>query len=308
MSELPRPDTKESLRKGTIFGISCYAMWGLLPLYFKSLSSITPNEIVAQRVLWSAIFLMVIVLFQGELASLISKMRNRRLMGVLTITSFLIALNWLIYVWAVAHDHILAASLGYFLNPLVNVALGVIVLKEKLRRGQVLAIGFALVGVVILAFSALNTLWISVLLALSFGVYGLVRKIAPVDALPGLAIETLVLTPFAFGYLLFLGGQGALGFGLQWDTTILLMLAGVISSVPLLLFNFAAQRLPLATLGVMQYLAPSIQFLMGVWIYKEPLDGQKLLSFVLIWAGLVIFTHDALKGLRTQAANRKSLR
>ena len=306
MTQMPQPDERESVRKGYIFGISCYAMWGLLPLYFKSLGSISPYEIVAQRVLWSALFLMVIVLFQGELASLISQMRNKRLMGVLTITSLLIAVNWLIYVWAVANDHILAASLGYFLNPLVNVALGVMVLKEKLRRGQMVAICFALVGVVILAFSALDTLWISVILAVSFGIYGLVRKMAPVDALPGLTIETLILAPFGLGYLMLLGSQGTLGFGQQWDITVLLMLAGVISSVPLLLFNFAAQRLPLATLGVMQYLAPSIQFMMGVWLYKEPLDGQKLISFILIWAGLAVFTHDALRHLRQQAIARRT--
>ncbi|MPT48507.1 MAG: EamA family transporter RarD [Sphingobium sp.] len=306
MTQIAQPDQKDSVRKGFILGISCYAMWGLLPLYFKSMSTVSPYEIVAQRVVWSAIFMMMIVLFQGELASLISHMRNRRLMSVLTVTSVLIALNWLIYVWAVANDHILAASLGYFLNPLVNVALGVMVLKEKLRRGQMVAIGFALVGVVILAFSALNTLWISVLLALSFGIYGLLRKMTPVAGTHGLTIETLVLTPFAVVYLLFLGQNGTLHFGDELGVTTLLVLAGVVTSVPLLCFNYAAQRLPLATLGVMQYLAPSIQFLMGVLMYKEPLDDQKLMSFMLIWAGLIIFTHDALKGLRAQAAARRT--
>jgi len=297
-------DRDAESRRGYVLAIACYFLWGLLPIYFKAVSDIAPVEIVAQRVCWSLLFLAVLALARRELADIAGYAGNRQVLLALTGSSLLIGLNWLVYVAAIVHDHILAASLGYFLNPLVNVALGVLVLKERLRRGQMAAIGFAVVGVVILAFSALDTLWISVLLALTFAFYGLIRKLAPVPSLPGLAIETMLLLPFAIGYLFWLHAHGTMGFGRATQSTVLVMLSGVISSVPLLLFAQAARRLSMATLGVLQYLAPSLQFLVGFLLYREPLGTAKLLSFVLIWIGLAIFTHDALKHLRGQAAAR----
>lgn len=291
-------------RRGYVLAIFCYFIWGILPIYFKAIPDISPVEIVAQRVCWSLLFLLLLAFARRELADIAGQMGNRLVLLALAGSSLLIGINWLVYVGAIAHGHILAASLGYFLNPLVNVALGVVVLKERLRFRQMAAIGFALAGVVILAFSALDTLWISVMLAVSFGFYGLIRKMAPVASLPGLTIETVLLLPFALAYLLWLAAHGGMDFGRATQSTVLVMLVGVVSSVPLLLFAQAARRLSMATLGVLQYLAPSIQFLIGWLIYDEPLGMAKLLSFLLIWIGLAIFTHDALKHLRGQAAAR----
>lgn len=292
------------MKQGYILGLTCYFLWGVLPIYFKLMSDIAPMEIVAQRVMWSLLFLLVVVLARRELADVLARLGNRLVLLALAASALLIGLNWLAYVWAVTTGHILAASLGYFLNPLFNVALGVLVLKEKLRPMQMLAIAIALAGVVLLAFSALDTLWISVILAGSFGLYGLIRKTAPVEALPGLMIETLLLAPLALAYLFWLGAQGGLDFGSHPGSSILLMGTGVVSSVPLLLFAQAARKLSMATLGVLQYLAPSLQFLIGFLFYGEPLGMGKLASFVLIWIGLAVFTYDALGHLRRQAAAR----
>jgi len=297
-------DHDAETRRGFLLALGCYFFWGILPLYFKAMPDIPATEIVAQRVCWSLLFLALVVAARREIASVLAQMGNRRVVLALTASAVLIGINWLVYVFAVASGHILAASLGYFLNPLVNVALGVVVLKERLRRTQMVAIALALVGVLILAFSALDTLWISVLLALSFGFYGLIRKVAPVEPLPGLVIETVLLLPLALVWLVWIATQGEMHFGGHMRSTVLLMLAGVVSSVPLLLFAQAARRLPLATLGVLQYIAPSIQFLLGYLIYQEPLGTGKLLSFLIIWVGLIIFTHDALRHLRRQAALR----
>jgi len=299
-------DSDDEIRRGYINGFSCYLLWGLLPIYFKAMGDIAPLELVAQRIMWSVVFLLAFLLFRREVPALLSSLGNRLHMRVLTVTALLIGTNWLLYVWAVANAHIIAASLGYFLNPLVSVALGVIFLKERLRPMQVAAIVFALAGVVILAFSALDTLWISLVLAVSFAIYGLVRKVAPVEALPGLTLETLVLLPLAGGYIVWLTVHGQADFGQRLSSTLLLPLSGVVTSVPLLLFTRAARRLPLATMGLLQYVAPSIQFFLGLLLYGEPLDAAKLFSFVLIWAGLAIFTADALRDLRRREAARRA--
>lgn len=296
----------EDVRRGYLYGFFCYFLWGLLPVYFKLLSDIAPFELVAQRVVWSMVFLLGFLLVRREMPVLLSSLGSRSHMRVLTISAVLIGANWLVYVWAVAHAHILAASLGYFLNPLVSVALGVIFLKERLRSMQMAAIVLALAGVTILAFSALNTLWISLVLAFSFGFYGLVRKVAPVEALPGLTVETLVLLPLAGGYLIWLTVNGQVDFGERLSSTLLLPLAGIITSVPLLLFARAARLLPLATLGLLQYVAPSMQFLIGLLVYHEPFSAAKLFSFMLIWAALAIFTADALRDLRRREADRRA--
>ncbi len=288
-------DTLESARKGYLQAFGCYFFWGILPLYFKLIDEIGPIEIVAHRIVWSLLFVFVVLAARKEVGLLLRHLRNWRLLLVLGGSSILIAANWLIYVWAVVEGHILAASLGYFLNPLVSVLLGVVLLKERLVRAQKWAILFAAIGVSLLAFSALDTLWISLTLAISFAFYGYIRKTAPVEALPGLAIETIILLPFAIAWLAWQTAQGDLGFGRQWDSSALLLMTGAITSVPLLLFAGAARLLPLATLGVMQYLAPTLQFFIGVFLYREPMVPEKLGSFALIWIGLAIFAHDALR-------------
>jgi chloramphenicol-sensitive protein RarD len=283
---------------GLTYALACYFIWGLLPLYFHMLDSIAPTEIVAQRVVWSLALLLGIIAARTGMGAFLEVLRNRRLMLPLSASALLIAINWLTYIWAVHNDHVVAASLGYFLNPLVNILLGFLFLKERLRRGQILAVAIAAAGVAILAVSALSTLWISLTLALSFGFYGLVRKMTPVAPMRGLGAETAVLTPLALVYLLWLNAHDGVMFGTDVKTTVLLILSGAITAAPLLLFAMAAQRLSMATLGIMQYIAPTLQFLTGIFLFGETLGRGQLYSFSLIWIGLILFTIDSLRGMR----------
>lgn len=283
---------------GLLFGIGAYFLWGILPLYFKLLPMVGPVEIVASRILFSLILMIAILAATGALGDFGRTLRDRRTMIAMTGSALLIAINWLVYIWAVANDHIVAASLGYFLNPLVNVLLGVLVLKEKLRPVQIAAILVAAIGVAVMAVSAINTLWISITLAVSFALYGLIRKTAAVGPRQGLAAETLILTPIAAAYAIWLVSQGQAAFGKDVATSILLALSGIVTSVPLLLFATAARRMPLSMLGLLQYLAPTIQFLIGVLLFDETPSRGQMISFVLIWAGLILFTVDLLRSTR----------
>lgn len=270
----------------------------MLPLYFRFLHAVSPVEVVAQRIVWSLLLVLVLISLRTGLASLAEVLRDGKLMRPLTISAALILVNWLVYVWAVHADHVVAASLGYFLNPLINVLLGVTFLGERLRRGQIVALCIALAGVSILAFAAIDTLWISLALGLSFGLYGLVRKVTPVAPMRGLAAETTVLAPFALGYLAWIAATGQMAFGTDLGLTALLVLAGAITAAPLLLFAMAAQQLPLTVLGVIQYIAPSLQFLTGILLFGEELNRGQLFSFLLIWAGLILFTVDSVRAVR----------
>ncbi|WP_254913663.1 EamA family transporter RarD [Sphingobium sp. Z007] len=273
--------------------LGAYSIWGLLPIVFKLVHHVGALEVVAQRVIWSLLLLLVMLTVRSGLPALWATLRAPRLRRALAASALLIAANWLIYIWAVNSDHILAGSLGYFLNPLVNVALGMIFLKERLRRGQAIAIAFAAAGVAIMAASALPTLWISISLALSFGLYALVRKVTPVAPMAGLATETLLLAPAALLYVGWLASQDRLSFGQDAGTTTMLVLLGAITTAPLVLFATAAQRLPMATLGVLQYLAPTLQFLCGVFLFGEKLSTGQMASFGLIWLGLILFASDS---------------
>lgn len=228
------------------------------------------------------------------LPALAAALGDRRLVVPLAVSALLIGANWLTYVWAVNQGHVVAASLGYFLNPLIVVMLGTVVLKERLRPMQMAAIGVAAVGVAILAAAALTTLWISLTLALSFAFYGLVRKLTPVAPMAGLGVETALLAPLAVAYLIWEAGHGGLGFGKDMPTSLLLILSGAVTTVPLVLFATAAQRLPMATLGLLQYLTPTLQFLCGVLLFGETLSTAQMLSFGLIWAGLLLFASDGV--------------
>ncbi|HEX7742539.1 MAG TPA: EamA family transporter RarD, partial [Sphingobium sp.] len=271
---------------------------GLMPIFFKLLQGASAIEVVAQRILWSLFFIVALLAARGGIGSFVATLRNRRLLLALTASALLIGVNWLTYVWAVIDGHVIATSLGYFLNPLVNVALGVLVLGERLRRGQTVAIGIAAVGVAIMAGAALTTLWISVVLALSFAFYGLVRKLTPVSPTVGLGAEALILAPPALAYLLWLSSDGGLSFGQNPYITVMLVICGILPTVPLALFAMAAHRLPLATLGLMQYLAPTLQFLCGVLLYGEKLTHGQMMSFALIWLGLIRFAADSLSAAR----------
>lgn len=293
--------TDRHTRNGLIAAFVAYSLWGLLPIFFGFLHSVDAGEVVTQRIIWSLLLILGLLAARSGLRPMIAALGNRRLVLPLAGSATMIGLNWLTYVWAVNHGHVLAASLGYFLNPLIVVALGVVVLKEKLRWGQMLAIGFAAIGVVILAASALNSLWISLSLAFSFAFYGLLRKVTPIAPMVGLGVETLLLTPVAIAYLLWLSAKGSISFGQDSMTTTLLVLSGVVTTLPLVLFATAAQRLPMATLGLMQYLAPTLQLLCGVLFFGETLTRGQTASFGLIWIGLILFVTD---GVATARRNR----
>ena len=286
------------MRSGFLAALAAYGLWGLLPIFFKLLHHVGPFELVAQRVIWSLVLILILLAARRALGPLWAALSTPRLLLPLTASSLFIAINWTTYIWAVNDDHVIAASLGYFLNPLVNVALGVLVLKERLRRGQTLAIGVAAIGVAIMAAAALTTLWISIMLALSFAFYGLVRKLTPVAPMAGLGAETLILTPVALAYLGWLSGHGGLAFGQDSFTTIMLVVSGAMTTVPLVLFAVAAHRLPMATLGLLQFVAPLLQFLCGVLLFGETLSHGQMVSFALIWLGLILFASDSMAAAR----------
>ncbi len=253
---------------------------------------------MAQRILWSLALIFGVLAARRSLGQFAAALRSKRIILPLMGSALFIAVNWLVYVWAVNDGHVIAASLGYFLNPLVNVALGVLVLKEKLRRGQAIAIAIAAVGVAIMAAAAITTLWISVALAVSFALYGLIRKLTPVAPMVGLGAETLLLAPLALGTLLWLWGHGTISFGQDAYISSLLILSGGLTTIPLILFAMAAQRLPLTVLGLIQYIAPTLQFLCGVLLYGEKLTQGQMISFGFIWLGLVLFVTDSLAAAR----------
>nr|WP_295373361.1 EamA family transporter RarD [uncultured Sphingosinicella sp.] len=289
-------------RGGLLLGLGAYLLWGVLPLYFKALGHVRPTEIVAHRILWSLIFLGALVAIWGRLPQIRAAIANRRALLTLVLTAALIGVNWLIWIWAVLNGHVLEGSLGYYLNPLVNVLLGVVVLKERLSRARQIAVGLACAGVAVLAWGAGSGLWISLTLAVTFALYGFLRKVAPVESLEGLTIETAILAPIALGWILWLEQAGTGGLGIDRFTTILLVLAGAVTAVPLLLFNAAAKRLPYSTLGFLQYIAPSLQFLLAVLLFGERLTTAHLICFGAIWTALVIF---AAEGWRIGRANAR---
>ncbi len=295
---LDEAEVRASHRTGYLNGVAAYALWGLLPLYFKLLPDVGPVETVAHRIIWSVLFMALVLLGVRQFPHFTAALRQPRILGALAISAILIAINWLVYIWAIDNEHVLAGSLGYFLNPLVNVLIGVAFLHERLRRGQVVAVAIAAVGVAMLAAGELQTLWISITLAVSFALYGLVRKLTPVQAPVGLAVETLVLAPPAFASLFWFAAHGDLAFGRHGVETALLIGTGVITSIPLLLFAGAARRLPLITLGLIQYIAPSLQFLTGYFLLGEPLTTARLASFALIWVALSLFVGDSLRAMR----------
>ena len=284
---------------GLPYAISAYLIWGFVPLFFKLLSSVPPAEVLAQRIVWSLPLCFLIMAFRRQIGDYLTALRDWRVLRLLLVSSVLIALNWLVYIYSIFTDHVLAASLGYYLNPLVNVMLGMIFLGERLSRLQALAVAIAGVGVAILLAGALDTLWISLTLAFSFGTYGLIRKIVPVGSLPGLAIETTLLLPLAlFGAVYYIWIGDGRGFGSQADVSWLLAAGGVVTAVPLLLFATAARRMSYAALGFVQYLAPSIAFLLSLFVFHEPLKPAQLACFLLIWVSIAVFSFDMWRKMR----------
>ena len=294
----------ETRRAGLLLGIGAYLLWGVMPLYFKALDHVPAIEIVAHRILWSLVFLAGLLSFTRRWPTVIAAIRSPRVLAILAATSLLIATNWLVYIYAVVSGHVLEGSLGYYLNPLVNVLLGVVLLKEKLSRAQIAATALAAAGVAVLAAGAGSALWISLTLASSFALYGFVRKVAPVDSIEGLAIETVLLAPAALGWLIWQSQAGALRFGeIGLGTDLLLALGGAVTAIPLLLFTAAARRLPYSMLGFLQFIAPSLQFLLAVLVFGERLTTAHIVCFAAIWTALAIFTVDGWRQSRRAPPN-----
>lgn len=279
------------MNPGVIYAAVAYGIWGLFPLYFRQLADVPALEVIMHRTVWSLAFVLLLLLALRRWAWVGEVLRQPRVLGAFTVSALLLSGNWLTYVWAVQNAHVLDASLGYFILPLVNVALGFIFLGERPRRGQWLAVGIASSGVLWLALQAGHVPWIALVLALTFGVYGLLRKIAVLGALEGLALETALLAPIALVYMGFNAWQGH-GVFVQGNTTLLawLLLAGPLTAIPLLLFAAGARRIPMATLGILQYLSPTLLFLLSTLVFGEPMQSTRLLGFALIWAALLVYS------------------
>ena len=289
-------------RAGFLFGLGAYLVWGVMPLYFKALAHVSALEIVAHRVLWSLVFLGALVALWRRWPAIRTALANRKVLATLAITTLLIGVNWLTFIYAVVAGHVLEGSLGYYLNPLVNVLLGVVLLKEKLTRAQVFATLLAASGVAVLAAGAGSGLWISLTLAATFAIYGFLRKIVDVDSVEGLTIETFLLAPIALAWLLWLRNEGSAAFtSIGIGTDLLLVFGGALTAIPLLMFTAAARRLPYSTLGFLQYIAPSLQFLLAVLVFGEPLTTAHIICFGAIWTALAIFSFEGLRAFRDRA-------
>ncbi|NWG92811.1 MAG: EamA family transporter RarD [Parvularculaceae bacterium] len=300
-SASPSAPADADLRLGFMCGVVAYALWGLFPIYLKALPPADPAEIVAHRVLWSVPFGAFVLGLRGQWRETFRALKNLRILVRLAFAAVLIAANWLVYVWAVANDRVLEASLGYYINPLIFIAMGVFVLKERLSRAQIAAVALAAAGVGALMIGAGVFPWPSFLLAISFTCYGYVRKTTKVGAMPGLFIETVVLSPLALLFLMHLQNIGALALGhVSATLDLLLFLAGPVTVVPLVLFALAARRLSLTMLGFLQYIGPTGQFILGLY-YGEAFTLYHAVCFALIWAALALISIDAVKRSRRPA-------
>ncbi|WP_305985075.1 EamA family transporter RarD [Roseibium sp. MMSF_3544] len=297
----PPPETQAhaEFRQGLFYGLAAYGMWGFLPAYYKLTDTVPADIVVSHRIIWSVLFVGLFLYLRGRWKEVRDVFRQPKVLKGLTASAALIAVNWLVFVWAIEQERVLDVSLGYFINPLVSIVVGLVILHERLSLGQGIAVGIAALAVLVQAVLAGGLPWVSLILAFSFAGYGYVRKVTPVNATPGMLVETLLLLPLAIGYLLFSLSWGVDALYLD-DMPILLALAGtgIITALPLVCFSAAARRLPLFMIGLMQYMAPSMHFLMAVYLWGEPLDQTKLLTFAMIWFALVIFTYDSWKRYR----------
>ena len=285
-------------RAGLLFGLAAYGLWGVMPIYFKLLNAVPSVDIVAHRIVWSLIVLALLATIVRAWDQIGAAIRSRKTLAMLFLTALLIGINWLLYVYAINSGHILAGSLGYYLNPLANILLGRFILKERLSRPQWAAVAIAAAGIAVLAAGALGTLWISLTLCFSFATYGLLRKIIHVESLAGLTIETALLFPIALGWLLLGGAEGRPMLGAGGQETMLLVAAGVVSTVPLLCFTAAARRLPYSTVGILQFIAPTLQFLLAVAIYNEPFTWAHGVAFSCIWTALLLYLGAMIRDRR----------
>ena len=290
----------EKTRSDTVFGVvyaaSAFLIWGISPIYWKALRAVPAFEIILHRMVWSFFFLVPLILVMRRWKDFIDALKNYRTLLILLFTALIVGANWLLYIWAVNNNNLLQASLGYYINPLVNVVLGMVFLKERLRPPQILAVLLASSGVLYLTIYYGEFPWIALALALSFGLYGLIRKIAPVGSLVGLTVETLLLSIPALVYLFYLDGQGAGHiFRVSLKLDLLLMGCALVTATPLLFFTLGARRLYLSTVGLLQYIAPSCMFLLAVFLFREPLVKAQVVTFIFIWTALAIYSTDSFR-------------
>jgi chloramphenicol-sensitive protein RarD len=283
-------------RRGFAYALAAYGAWGVFPLYFKAIRAVDAPEILAHRVAWSAVFLAALVTVQRRWKEYARAFGSLRSVGIYALSTAFVTINWLLYIWAVVTGHVLDASLGYFMNPLVNVILGAIFLRETLRPRQAMAVALAALGVILLVLRVGRVPWLSLSLAFSFGSYGLVRKKAAIDPVVGLLVETSLIAPLAAGLIGWRAWQGTGGLGRDTMTTVLLLFAGVITAIPLIWFAHGVRNLRLATMGLIQFVTPTMQFLCAVALFREPFSTAHAIAFACIWGSLAIYTSDALFG------------
>lgn len=284
------------MNPGILYAASAFILWGIFPLYFHAIREVPPLEILGHRMLWSLLFLAIVLTVRQQWKWLPQVVRQPRVLGAFVASALLLSSNWFVYIWSVNNGHVLDASLGYFINPLINVMLGMLVLKETLRRGQWLAIGLAACGVAWLTWSAGELPWIALILGISFACYGLLRKTAALAALEGLSLETMLLFPLALGHVVWLTVHGQNTF-VNTDTGAtrwLLAAAGPITAIPLLLFAAGARKISMSALGLLQYLSPSLQALLGVWVFHEAFPQERLIGFAIIWTALALYVAEGL--------------
>ncbi|MGL4191250.1 MAG: EamA family transporter RarD [Vibrio sp.] len=296
---------QQDARKGMLLAVSAYTMWGIAPIYFKALGAVSALEILSHRVLWSFFLLAILVQLGRRWGNVQSVVKTPRKLGLLLITALLVGVNWLIFIWAINSNHLLDASLGYYINPLLNVLLGMLFLGERLRKLQWFAVMLAAIGVAIQLVVFGSVPIVAIALATTFGVYGLLRKKIQIDAQTGLFLETLFMLPAAAIYLFWIADTTTSNMALNpWQLNLLLVCAGVVTTLPLLCFTGAAARLKLSTLGFFQYIGPSLMFLLAVLIYGEAFSSDKALTFAFIWSALLIFSFDGLKTARAARHQR----
>lgn len=290
---------------GLAAAATAFLIWGLIPVYLKQLHGVSALQVTAHRLLWGCIVALIWLAVRRELPQVSLALSSPAIRLRLLASAALVSVNWLTYIWAVDTGRVVEGSLGYFINPLVSVLLGVVVLGERLNRAQWIAVSIAAAGVSYLTWSAGQLPWIALILAFSFGLYGLVRKTARVDALPGFAGETLLLVPAGLGYLIWceIADRGVFGHGASM-IDLLLILGGPLTAVPLVLFAFGARRIPLSTVGLLQYIAPTLQLLLGIFMYGEPFSRSRAIGFVLIWAALAIYAADGVRRSRSRSSRR----
>jgi chloramphenicol-sensitive protein RarD len=284
---------------GLLFGVSAYSLWGLFPIYWPLLKPANAVEIVSHRAVWTLVFCFIILWLTKTLKSTLGLLKRPKIVAGLFLSSILISINWIIYIYAANSGHVVEASLGYYINPIVVIATGVIVLKEKMRPLQWVSLGVATLGVAVLTLDYGRLPWIALGLAFSWGSYGLVKKQLGLGALEGLSIETLISSGAYLAYLIWLGNQGQGQFGLSWKVTLLFIGGGAVTAIPLLLFNGATNRLPLTLIGLLQYITPTIQFSIGVWYFHEDMPAARWTGFLIIWVALIALAFDLIKSGRT---------